>query len=294
MGIACSGSGIGQLAVAPVINIVQEKLGLAFTMMILAVVVASAVVFAFIYRQPKKKNTSPFSEGSSDIECFHEGIKVVKITKINEDNLYTKENIAEKFETSQVKQPGCLTSLLSSYATMLRPAEMIVLLVHHFFFHLAIYAAFQYTADRAIKLGIEAQNTSYLLSIMGISNCVGRILFGKILDIFRSKAFLMTTAIVLVNALIITFSDFMTSFEAQTIYASVFGLTFGGYVSSVVVILKIINSGRVADSLGVYLLVIAVASLVAPAVVGQIHDVYGSYRYILQEKDKSIGFYPDL
>ena len=33
---------------------------------------------------------------------------------------------------------------------------------------------------------LDAASTSHLISIMGIGNCLGRILFGKALDVFRS------------------------------------------------------------------------------------------------------------
>lgn len=254
-------------------------------MILLSASVASAVVFAFMYRPPKKKNSLSFYEGVSDMAFFHEEVKVVKYTKKNEDFMYNAKNVEDnltEISEPETKEPGCLTSLLVSYASIFQSAEMVVLLLSHFLMHIAIFAAFSFTADRATNLGIDVHDTSHLLSIMGISNCAGRILFGKVLDIYRSKAFMMTTMVLLLNGLIVTFSDFMTSFVAQAVYSGIFGATFGAYISSVVVILKIINKDKITDSLGVCLLVFALASLVGPAVVGQIYDVYGTYRYIYQ------------
>lgn len=93
-----------------------------------------------------------------------------------------------------------------------------------------------------------------------------------------SKAFTLTGIVLLVNALVVTVSDYLTSFAGQAVFAAVFGATFGAYISSVVVILKLINKDKITDSLGVCLMVFALASLVGPAIVGQIFDAHGSYR----------------
>eukprot|EP00088_Acartia_fossae_P050985 TRINITY_DN5723_c0_g1_i1.p1 TRINITY_DN5723_c0_g1~~TRINITY_DN5723_c0_g1_i1.p1 ORF type:complete len:537 (+),score=99.89 TRINITY_DN5723_c0_g1_i1:266-1876(+) len=291
-GIAAAGSGIGQLVMAPVIHVVQTKLGLAFTMHVLAASVAFAIFFAFMYRQPRhKRSGSPPYEGVSDIACLHEDVKVVKISTISteippapgafashdpDNAVFT--NHASKELLEKETNEGCFVPLLRSYCAIFKSPAMVVLLISHFLMHIAIFAAFAFTSDRATKLGIDKHTTAHLLSIMGISNCIGRIAFGKILDTFRSQAFPLTTMVLLVNAGIITSSDYLTSFIGQAIYAGTFGATFGAYISSVVVILKIINKNKITDSLGVSLLVFALASLVGPAIVGQIYDIYGSYR----------------
>ena len=58
---------------------------------------------------------------------------------------------------------------------------------------------------------------------------------------FRSRAISLTTLVLVLNAGIVAASDFMPGFLGQAIYVGVFGSTFGAYISSVVVILKIIN-----------------------------------------------------
>ena len=124
--------------------------------------------------------------------------------------------------------------------------------------------------------GISKYHTSILLSIMGVSNCLGRILFGKILDRFRSKAILLTSIVLMTNALSIVLSGLVPSFVGQAIYAAIFGATFGAYISSVVVILKIIMND-ITVSLGISLFTFAIASLLGPTSVGYLYDITGSY-----------------
>jgi len=272
-GIAAAGSGLGQLIMAPVIHILEEKMGLAFTMTFLSGTVALAIVFAFIYRVPKKRKSHSFYEGRSDLTFFHEHVKVVKISPTPEDYTFNSHHS----ETGE-RTRGCLSALLTSYTSIFKSPAMIVLLLSHFLMHIAIFAAFAFTADRALVLGLSKHSTAQLLSVMGVSNCIGRIVFGKLLDVFRNKAFTLTGIVLLVNALVVTVSDYLTSFAGQAVFAAVFGATFGAYISSVVVILKLINKDKITDSLGVCLMVFALASLVGPAIVGQIFDAHGSYR----------------
>jgi len=247
-GIAAAGSGIGQLVMAPLISLAKESLGLAFTLALLASTVFLATGFAFMYKQPKK---------GLDLQP-------------------PKVDLATQGEAKE----GWLRSLISCYVSLLKTPAMSVLLLSHFLMHLAIFAAFNFSADRAAHLGLDHRHTSYLLAIMGVSNCLGRILYGKALDAFRPRTFAMTTGVLLVNAGAVAGSDCLTSFGGQAVYAAVFGATFGAYISSLMVVLRlvVVNGARVTEALGLSLLTFGLASLAGPAVVGQIYDVYGSYR----------------
>jgi hypothetical protein len=199
----------------------------------------------------------------------------------NLDKENEKEEEKKKKQTmnklTENKYCGWFFKLMISYGRIFRSPAMVTLLISHFLFNIAINAAFAFTADRAILLGIDRQDTSFLLSIMGISNCCGRIVFGKVLDAFRAQAFISTTLVLLANATIIIVSDFLTTYVGQAVYCAIFGATFGAYISSLIVIVKTINKENVTDCLGVCLLVIAMASMVGPAIVGNIYDIYGSY-----------------
>merc|ERR1719186_1679929 len=105
------------------------------------------------------------------------------------------------------------------------------LIISHFLLHLGIFVTFTFYADRAVMFGISRDNSTILLSIMGVSNFLGRIIFGKLLDRFRSKSFLMVTCVLLLNGVSVLVSQFLTSFAGQAIISAVFGATFGAYIT---------------------------------------------------------------
>jgi len=272
-GIAAAGSGFGQFIMAPLIHVAEESLRLEGTFYILAGVVSSAVIFGFIYRMPKEKKIGLGQGVENRTFQFDEDQVQDKWMNNNEKKISTSEN---EDKTKSETNSNILVSIKQSYQRVFQSRAMIILLASHFLMHLGIFAAFSFSTDRAVQFGISKHQTSILLSIMGVSNCLGRIIFGKILDRFRSKAIHLTTIVLIINALSITISDFVPSFIGQSVFSAIFGATFGAYISSVVVILKIIMDD-ITISLGVSLFTFAVASLIGPTSVGYLYDLTGSY-----------------
>ena len=280
---------------APIIQILEETIGLGKTIFVLSAAIFSAIAFALMYKMPKRvvkvekrtlaKSTSLLGFPTVEYKTSDKTEKDIQVQNSHSNDLekqavqktLDKENEKKNKRLTENKYFGWFFKLMISYGKIFRSPAMVTLLASHFLFNIAINAAFAFTADRAILLGIDRQDTSFLLSIMGISNCCGRIIFGKVLDAFRAQAFISTTVVLLANATIIIVSDFLTTYVGQAVYCAIFGATFGAYISSLIVIVKTINKENVTDCLGVCLLVIAMASMVGPAIVGNIYDIYGSY-----------------
>ena len=95
-----------------------------------------------------------------------------------------------------------------------------------------------YNLDRAEFFGISDINASYLLSIAGISNSLGKILVGQLTDCLRHRIFSLTFVLMLANAVTFAFSDFFPSWLGQTAGNSAFGFFLGAYSSTSAVLFK--------------------------------------------------------
>ena len=72
---------------------------------------------------------------------------------------------------------------LKLYTSVLSSPPMLLLLLSHFLLHLGIFSYFSFSTDRVIQSGgLSKGESSLLLSIIGVSNCLGRIIFGQLLD----------------------------------------------------------------------------------------------------------------
>ena len=103
--------------------------------------------------------------------------------KIVEDKKTPKEKEKAAKETENALDATEKKFSLKSYTSVLSSPPMLLLLLSHFLLHLGIFSYFSFSTDRAIQFGgLSKGESSLLLSIIGVSNCLGRIVFGQMLD----------------------------------------------------------------------------------------------------------------
>ena len=143
-----------------------------------------------------------------------------------------------KISKEELESKGFKQTILPFIAIFKKPAT-VLLLVSIILVNMSFSVAIAFTPDRGTNLGLYLDQTSYLLSMMGICNSVGKIGFGRILDRFRDQAVSITAGLMVVNGGIVLCSAFLTDFIGQAVYACIFGLTFGVFISSIVVVLQV-------------------------------------------------------
>ena len=101
-----------------------------------------------------------------------------------------KEGTMEESQHSDVaKKPK--KSLLKMYTSVLSSPPMLLNLLHVFLNYLGISSFYSLSTDRAIKFGgVSKAESSLLLSIIGVSNCLGRVVFGHLLDRWKQHFFM--------------------------------------------------------------------------------------------------------
>ena len=103
--------------------------------------------------------------------------------KGSEDKKTPKEKVKASKETEYALDASVKKFSLKSYTSVLSSPPMLLLLLSHFLLHLGIFSYFSFSTDRAIQFGgLSKGESSLLLSIIGVSNCLGRIVFGQMLD----------------------------------------------------------------------------------------------------------------
>ena len=232
-GIACAGSGLGQMAIAPLISWTLADYGLAGSLFTMTALVGSCIGCAIFYKTPGHSA----SDGADTS---------------NEDDQPTMWSV-------------------------LKDAKFLLILTSQFLWWLGVFCALSFTADRAVQRGITDQRGStVLLSIMGITNCVGRLIWGPIIDKYKSKILLFSFSTMATLAGSVLASEFLTSFAGQAVYSGLVGLSMGAQVTSSVVILQVVF-GRVTERLGIYVLNIGASGILANFIVGHTFDSLNSY-----------------
>ena len=134
--------------------------------------------------------------GVDDVN-FHEVEEQVKLgqntcekeSEMKERCGNTKEGAMEVSQDSDVAKK----SSLKMYTSVLSSPPMLLLFLAHFLKHLGIYSFYSLSTDRVIKFGgLSKAESSLLLSIIGVSSCLGRVVFGHLLDRWKQKVFMNT------------------------------------------------------------------------------------------------------
>ena len=194
-GIAAAGSGIGQFVMAPLILYLDQHVGLAPTLLVMAAMFLFTLPLSLIFKKSEK----------NDKDC-------------SGDNKPAHKNDSD--EESKTDHEGKNQAGFRNF----------VFLASVFFCEVSFSTGFVFTADRARVSGIHL--VSPLLSIMGIANCLGRIGFGQLLDLFPRQSLRLTGGLLCLNSGMVLASNYLTTFPGQAAFTACFGLTYGASVCS--------------------------------------------------------------
>lgn len=163
--------------------------------------------------------------------------------------------------------------------------------VSNFFTSIGFYVPYAYLKDRAVLEGHSDKKAVWLLSVIGIANTIGRIVFGFLSDQkFINRLILYSTAL-FVCGIATAFSTISSAYPVFVTYAVVFGILVGVYVSlTSVVIVDLLGLEKLSDAFGLILLFQGVATVAGPPIAGSIYDKTNSYVGPFALTGSMIGF----
>lgn len=114
--------------------------------------------------------------------------------------------------------------------SLLKDWAFVLFLISNVFTNLGFNAPFLFIPDRAMEFGFSNTRSHFLVSIVGIANTVGRILFGYLADLKWIKPYrlhLYNTGLVIAG--LATIFSYGESYAAQAVYSVFFGVFIGKY-----------------------------------------------------------------
>ncbi|VVD00897.1 unnamed protein product [Leptidea sinapis] len=148
--------------------------------------------------------------------------------------------------------------------------------ISNFLTSIGFYIPYLYTVPLAEKLGIE--NPPYLISIIGASNLVGRIVLGYISDKPWVNRLLAYNICLTLAGISTALAMACSTFWGLALYATVFGFTIGAYVGlTSVVLVDLLGLEKLTNAFGLLLLFQGLASLIGPPFAGWLYDNYNSF-----------------
>lgn len=232
-GLAVCGAGFGVFGFAPLVRILIDVYGREGALLIEGGLVFHGCVFALLLRPVPPANKRTLSN-RHDIP-----LKVYVGPHRNLDRLvngqnghigqFTKEELNPLQEIpSQTAAPKVVSNDHVDIKSVMKNWIFWSFALSQFLTFFSASAPLVFLYNRCVRdLGIGAMEASYMISIMGIFNTVGRLAFGALGNVFpRSRLYLLGGAIMMYGGATAA-SVYGTSFLATAAYAAVFGTGYG-------------------------------------------------------------------
>lgn len=160
---------------------------------------------------------------SMDMLAHTRSLQAIKVstnkieTDIQEDD--DEESIKPKTLVEKINQYIDLTIFLD--------VIFVYFAISNFLTSLGFNAPYIYIVDQALKLNIESDKAAYLLSTIGISNTVGRIVLGLLADIKGVNRLYLYATVLTIAGIATIVEPFFTNYIGLMAYSVVFGFTSG-------------------------------------------------------------------
>ncbi|WAR15242.1 MOT12-like protein [Mya arenaria] len=191
-------------------------------------------------------------------------------------------------ETKLTPTPGTLkviwTTMLSAVAAvfpreLLKNRRLLMFMAFTFVFNLAFVIPFSLVPDEAISAGLSKYQATWLVSSIGITNIVSRIIMGWIGDRDGVNRPAMLVAMVALAGLAIAAVPFLPTFETKLCSTAAIGIFLGGFVMLFAVVLTdMFGDDVISRSIGLAYFTEGIACFVAVPKGGWLFDVTGNYQ----------------
>ncbi|KAK6168441.1 hypothetical protein SNE40_020972 [Patella caerulea] len=135
-----------------------------------------------------------------------------------------------------------------------------------------------YVPGLAVTHGISRSNAALLISVVGISNTIGRVVAGFANDVLNAKSIVLYFVAFCIGAVVNFVFPFCETFPTLIVTTAGFGLCMAVAVSMrSIVIADLMKIERLTQSFGIIALFQGVAFIICPPLAGKLMDVTGTY-----------------
>ncbi|GIZ01208.1 monocarboxylate transporter 12 [Caerostris extrusa] len=286
-GLAVSGVGLGIFVLAPLTEYLLKILSWQWTMTVIAALVLSSVISGALFRPvvycPQRESSSnPSLVKQNSNTHIIPSIEFISLEHRTGLNLPSKSNL-EAGTTN--KEHNFLEKMWNSFRevmdfSLLKDSVFLLFGISNLLTNIGLIVPYIYIKNLVLETGIASpEKASLLLSVIGISNTIGRIVLGYLSDKSCFNRLWIFNICLLICGITVVLICFASSYALIAAYSSIFGVTSGAYSSLTSVIIKdFVGRDKLANAFGIVLVFQGIASLIGPPITGSLYDSTGSYE----------------
>lgn len=184
-----------------------------------------------------------------------------------------------------IEKSGCLSyfgdcSVLRDMldTSLLRNPVFLLICLSNILGMLGFYIPFVYLIDSAIAEGVSPESAAFLLSVIGITNTLGRIICGYVTDMPRVDALFVSNTCLLLSGVSTMVFPLCSTYTSFVLVALLFGLFVAGYVAlTSVMLVDLVGIEKLSNSFGLLILFRGASSIIGSPIAGLLFDLTGKY-----------------
>ncbi|XP_060523982.1 monocarboxylate transporter 3 isoform X2 [Cylas formicarius] len=176
--------------------------------------------------------------------------------------------------------PDSFKSALSQMMDMslLKDPVFMAIAISNLFGMAGLYVPFVYLVDCAIEDKIEATKASFLLSIIGITNTIGRVACGYFADFPQVNALLVNNICLVISTVAVAATPLCHTYPMYILMAIAFGIAVSGYISlTSIILVDLLGLDKLTNAFGLLILFRGAAAIVGSPLAGALYDATNSY-----------------
>ena len=248
VGITSSGGGVGTFVMAPFVTYLISSFNWRTAFIVLGFItwVGIGAMSLLLRQDPRELGLQPDGDQSEPIQ----GNVTEKAGEVPRADF----SLGQAYRLSQFWLLGFSWLLLS-------------LSFHLIFVHIVPYA---------VDKGISAMDASFILSLIGVANVLGRLVLGKLSDTVGRKSLAIIGTLIQAGALL--WLMWAHRLWMLYVFAIPFGFTFGGSSAMITALIgDIFGTRSLGAIMGILIAGFALGAAIGPAIGGYIFDVSGQY-----------------
>merc|ERR1712241_621170 len=145
---------------------------------------------------------------------------------------------------------------------------------------IGFYTPFVYLPSMAAQYdSISVEDAAFLVSVIGISNTLGRVLSGWVSDFTWVNSLVETNSAIILSAITVFLFPYCTSYASLVVMALLFGLFVAAYISlTSIILVDILGLDNFTSAFGLLTLFRGFSSMIGPPINGWIFEATRDYN----------------